>query len=94
MKYRLHSYLTNVLHVDIWWYIGSRLDIAPVTLPCLTAPLEGSSIVPYRYHFNTGKFPLALAHSQTSVTRYQSDLLVVSRLRDRREFVTLADTVD
>ncbi|OIW28203.1 putative alpha-N-acetylglucosaminidase [Coniochaeta ligniaria NRRL 30616] len=49
----LHSYLTNVVHVDIWWYIGSRLDVAPATLPCVSTPLQGSSIVPYRYHFNT-----------------------------------------
>ncbi|KAB5545833.1 putative alpha-N-acetylglucosaminidase [Coniochaeta sp. 2T2.1] len=49
----LHSYLTNVAHVDIWWYIGSRLDVAPVTLPSLSTPLQGSSVVSYRYHFNT-----------------------------------------
>ena len=53
--HRLHSYLTNVVHVDIWWYIGSRLDVAPVTMPCLSSPLMGTSVVPYRYHFNTGR---------------------------------------
>lgn len=51
----LHDYLTNVVHVDIWWYIGSRLDVAPVTLPRLSNPVTGNSIVPYRYHFNTGQ---------------------------------------
>lgn len=54
--YSLHRYLTDVAHVDIYWYIGSRLDIAPAELPRLSAPLKGSSIVPWRYHFNTGGY--------------------------------------
>lgn len=76
--YSLHSYLTNAVHVDIWWYIGSRLDAAPASLPCLAAPLEGSSIVPYRYHFNTGRFILSFPHSQTTVANPQSETIVVS----------------
>ncbi|KAK5996206.1 Alpha-N-acetylglucosaminidase [Cladobotryum mycophilum] len=49
----LHAYLSDVAHVDIWWFIGSRLEDAPSSLPKLSVPLNGSSIVPYRYHFNT-----------------------------------------
>ena len=51
---RLHRYLTDTVHVDIWWGIGSRLDVGPATLPPLDQPIKGSSIVPWRYHFNTG----------------------------------------
>ncbi|KAJ5887028.1 uncharacterized protein N7473_009702 [Penicillium subrubescens] len=51
---RLHRYLADVAHVDIYWFIGSRLDQAPSKLPHLTKPLHGSSTVPWRYHFNTG----------------------------------------
>ncbi|KAH8900379.1 putative alpha-N-acetylglucosaminidase [Thozetella sp. PMI_491] len=50
----LHAYLSDVLHVDIWWFsVGSQLDQAPPELPALATPLVGSSIVQYRYHFNT-----------------------------------------
>ncbi|KAH8693903.1 putative alpha-N-acetylglucosaminidase [Talaromyces proteolyticus] len=48
----LHRYLVDVAHVDIYWYIGNRLDLVS-KLPHLSAPLTSSSIVPYRYHFNT-----------------------------------------
>ena len=51
----LHRYLADVVHVDIYWYIGSQMHLAPDILPQPTAPLKGSSIVPWRYHFNTGK---------------------------------------
>ena len=51
----LHRYLASVVHVDIYWYIGSQMHFAPVILPQPTSPLKGSSIVPWRYHFNTGK---------------------------------------
>lgn len=51
---RLHLYLTDVAHVDIYWFIGSRLNQAPSKLPGLSRPLQGSSTVPWRYHFNTG----------------------------------------
>ncbi|KAJ5377133.1 uncharacterized protein N7496_004542 [Penicillium cataractarum] len=50
----LRQYLTEVAHVDIYWFIGSRLDQAPSKLPRLAKPLQGSSTVPWRYHFNTG----------------------------------------
>ncbi|KAM3558985.1 hypothetical protein MY1884_003712 [Beauveria asiatica] len=49
----LHRYLADVAHVDIWWFVGSELDKAPKTLPRLNKTLEGASIVPYRYHWNT-----------------------------------------
>ncbi|EEA22743.1 hypothetical protein TMatcc_001598 [Talaromyces marneffei ATCC 18224] len=50
----LHRYLADVAHVDIYWFIGSRLDqISAGQLPKLNETLTGSSVVPYRYHFNT-----------------------------------------
>ncbi|KAK7227558.1 hypothetical protein V2G26_015561 [Clonostachys chloroleuca] len=49
----LHKYLSGSAHVDVWWFVGSQLDAAPSSLPALSAPLKGSSIVPWRYHFNT-----------------------------------------
>ncbi|TPX13640.1 uncharacterized protein E0L32_005843 [Thyridium curvatum] len=49
----LHRYLAEVVHLDVWWYIGSRLDQAPLSLPKLDQPLNGSAVVPLRYHFNT-----------------------------------------
>lgn len=51
----LHRYLTDFAHVDIYWFIGSRLHLAPSDLPLLQVPLNGASTVPWRYHFNTGK---------------------------------------
>ena len=56
----LHRYLTDVARVDIYWYIGSRLDLAPADLPPVCNPITGSSTVPWRYHFNTGWNPLQL----------------------------------
>ncbi|KAJ5769528.1 hypothetical protein N7520_004087 [Penicillium odoratum] len=57
----LHRYLTDVAHVDIYWFIGSRLDQAPAELPRLHAPIVGSSTVPWRYHFNTVTFSYTTA---------------------------------
>ncbi|KUJ18115.1 putative alpha-N-acetylglucosaminidase [Mollisia scopiformis] len=57
----LHRYLTDVVHVDIWWFIGSQLDIANETLPILATPLNGFSIVPWRYHFDTVTFSYTTA---------------------------------
>ncbi|CAG8888802.1 unnamed protein product [Penicillium egyptiacum] len=57
----LHRYLTDVAHVDIYWFIGSRLDVAPSKLPHLTTPIQGSSTVPWRYHFNTVTFSYTTA---------------------------------
>ena len=52
----LHHYLSDFSHVDIYWFIGSRLDQAPTELPRLASPINGSSTVPWRYHFNTGDY--------------------------------------
>ncbi|KAE8452789.1 hypothetical protein EG329_013061 [Mollisiaceae sp. DMI_Dod_QoI] len=57
----LHRYLTDVVHVDIWWFIGSQLDVVNSTLPLPATPLNGSSIVPWRYHFNTVTFSYTAA---------------------------------
>ncbi|KAF2091731.1 glycoside hydrolase family 89 protein [Saccharata proteae CBS 121410] len=52
----LHRYLADVVHVDIWWFIGSRLHVAPAKLPVLNTSLSGQSVVKWRYHFNTVTF--------------------------------------
>ncbi|KAJ5621454.1 hypothetical protein N7528_006237 [Penicillium herquei] len=57
----LHRYLTDAVHVDIWWFIGSQLDQAPAKLPRLSSPIRGSSTVPWRYHFNTVTFSYTTA---------------------------------
>ncbi|KAH9212547.1 putative alpha-N-acetylglucosaminidase [Leptodontidium sp. 2 PMI_412] len=57
----LHRYLTDAVHVDIWWFIGSRLDTGPESLPALDVPMDGSSVVPWRYHFNTVTFSYTIA---------------------------------
>ncbi|PVH80836.1 glycoside hydrolase family 89 protein [Cadophora sp. DSE1049] len=57
----LHRYLTDAMHVDIWWFIGSRLDVGPETLPMLDVSMNGSSIIPWRYHFNTVTFSYTTA---------------------------------
>ncbi|KAI0150826.1 glycoside hydrolase family 89 protein [Xylariaceae sp. FL1272] len=49
----LHAYLSSKAKVDIWWFIGSQLDKAPQELPELLSPLQGESVVPYRYYLNT-----------------------------------------
>lgn len=50
----LRKYLADVAQVDIYWFIGSRLDEAVSTLPKINGTLTGKSIVPWRYYFNTG----------------------------------------
>ncbi|OCL14202.1 glycoside hydrolase family 89 protein [Glonium stellatum] len=57
----LHRYLTDIAHVDIYWFIGSRLHLAPSYLPRPKSPVLGSSIVPWRYHFNTVTFSYTAA---------------------------------
>ncbi|KAJ5120246.1 hypothetical protein N7448_010915 [Penicillium atrosanguineum] len=52
----LHRYLTEIVHVDIYWFVGSRLGQAPSSLPRFDTPILGSSTVPWRYHFNTVTF--------------------------------------
>ncbi|KAK5135978.1 hypothetical protein LTR08_004232 [Meristemomyces frigidus] len=57
----LRYYLTTYAHVDIYWYIGSRLYLTPQYLPPVNSTYHGSSIVPYRYHFNTVTFSYTTA---------------------------------
>ncbi|KAI6716539.1 hypothetical protein PZA11_004205 [Diplocarpon coronariae] len=57
----LHRYFTETVHVDIWWFIGNRLDTGPDKLPTLDVTIGGSSIVPWRYHFNTVTFSYTTA---------------------------------
>ncbi|KAF7196460.1 Alpha-N-acetylglucosaminidase [Pseudocercospora fuligena] len=57
----LRWYLVNALRVDIYWFIGSNFDVAPEALPQLNSTHHGSSIVPYRYHFNTVTFSYTAA---------------------------------
>ncbi|KAB8298656.1 hypothetical protein EYC80_000834 [Monilinia laxa] len=57
----LHRYFTDILHVDIWWYIGSQLHLAPEQFPTLNSTLKGSTIVSWRYHFNTVTFSYTAA---------------------------------
>ena len=52
----LRWYLNTYCNVDIYWFIGSRLGLAPQDLPKLNSTYRGSSIVPWRYHFNTVTF--------------------------------------
>ena len=57
----LRWYLNTYCHVDIYWFIGSRLHLAPRNLPRLNSTYHGSSIVPWRYHFNTVTFSYTTA---------------------------------
>jgi len=57
----LRWYLSTYVHVDIYWFIGSRLHLAPQHLPPVNATYYGSSIVPWRYHFNTVTFSYTTA---------------------------------
>jgi alpha-N-acetylglucosaminidase len=55
--FSLHRYLADVAHVDMWWFIGNRLNVAPEELPAIQQPITGSSAVQWRYHFNAGNRP-------------------------------------
>ena len=57
----LRWYLNTHCHVDIYWFIGSRLHFAPQSLPGLESTYTSSSIVPWRYHFNTVTFSYTTA---------------------------------
>ena len=56
----LKSYLTEYGGVDIWW-TGSRLDSLPEKLPSIGTPVTHTSIVKYRYFFNTVTFSYTTA---------------------------------
>ncbi|EGN99592.1 glycoside hydrolase family 89 protein [Serpula lacrymans var. lacrymans S7.3] len=51
----LYTYVTEFGGVDIWW-TGSRLNELPSQLPEIGEPVTRTSLVPYRYHFNTVTF--------------------------------------
>ena len=57
----LRWYLTTYTKVDIYWFIGSRLHLAPQHLPPVNGTYTGSSTVPWRYHFNTVTFSYTTA---------------------------------
>lgn len=57
----LRWYLTTYAHVDIYWFLGSRLHLAPHVLPPLNETYQGRAIVPWRYHFNTVTFSYTTA---------------------------------
>ncbi|KAK4998166.1 hypothetical protein LTR66_002579, partial [Elasticomyces elasticus] len=58
----LHWYLTRVIHVDVSWDDGiGSLQYAPKILPRVAVPYSGSSVVPWRYHFNTVTFSYTAA---------------------------------
>jgi alpha-N-acetylglucosaminidase len=52
----LRKYFVDIAHVDMYWFIGSRLNETTSPLPRPTERLDGSSIVPWRYYFNTVTF--------------------------------------
>ena len=60
MKKKKKRYLTEYGGVDIWW-TGSRLDELPQELPYVGTPVTRSSIVKYRYFFNTVTFSYTTA---------------------------------
>ncbi|KIJ67421.1 glycoside hydrolase family 89 protein [Hydnomerulius pinastri MD-312] len=53
-------YLTEFCNVDIYW-TGSRLDQLPNKLPSLSTPVTRTSLVKYRYFFNTVTFSYTTA---------------------------------
>ena len=52
----LRRYFVDVAHVDLYWFIGSRLDQSAPVLPRPNGTITGASIVPWRYFFNTVTF--------------------------------------
>ncbi|KAF2469638.1 putative alpha-N-acetylglucosaminidase, partial [Lindgomyces ingoldianus] len=52
----LRRYLTDVAHVDMYWFIGSRLEQVNSPLPMPNGTIVGKSLVPWRYYFNTVTF--------------------------------------
>lgn len=57
----LRWYLATYAHVDIYWFIGDNFYLAPQSLPKLNSTYHGTSIVPWRYHFNTVTFSYTAA---------------------------------
>jgi alpha-N-acetylglucosaminidase len=52
----LRNYLTDVVNVDLYWFIASPLDGVASPLPRPREVITGASIVPWRYYFNTVTF--------------------------------------
>jgi alpha-N-acetylglucosaminidase len=52
----LRKYLTDVANVDIYWFIENRIDDVAPPLPRPSDNITGTSIVPWRYYFNTVTF--------------------------------------
>ncbi|KAF2626397.1 glycoside hydrolase family 89 protein [Macroventuria anomochaeta] len=52
----LRHYLSDVAHVDIYWFIGNELDKAASPLPGINGTITRQSTVPWRYFFNTVTF--------------------------------------
>lgn len=61
LAYGLRYYLNTYLNVDMYWFIGSQLHLAPPDLPPVNVTHHGASIVPWRYHFNTVTFSYTTA---------------------------------
>ena len=61
LVYGLRYYLNEYLQLDVHWFIGSQLYLAPQDLPRVNSIHTGSSIVPWRYHFNTVTFSYTAA---------------------------------
>lgn len=51
----LRRYLTDVAQTDLYWFIGNQHKTLP-DLPRPSTTINGSSIVPWRYYFNTVTF--------------------------------------
>lgn len=62
---------------DIYWYVGSTLDALPEKLPQMNTSLSGSSIVPWRYHFNTVTFSYTTAFWSWSDWELQLDWMAL-----------------
>ena len=52
----LRKYFVDIAHVDLYWFIGNRLDQISTPLPRPNSTITGASIVPWRYMFNTVTF--------------------------------------
>lgn len=52
----LRRYFVDIAHIDLYWFIGNRLDQIPSGLPRPNSTITGASIVPWRYFFNTVTF--------------------------------------
>ncbi|CAI6337202.1 unnamed protein product [Periconia digitata] len=56
----LRRYMVDVVHTDLYWFLGSQNESEPILLRPDTT-INGSSIVPWRYYFNTVTFSYTTA---------------------------------